>query len=219
MIFGNAKYFSQISFLSVKRAAGCSSVSEIPQGRFRPPHSCAHAHTHGPTAGASAQFRQIDGTGEVMPLSLARLWWMRRSPGLSARAQIEAPLKNGTLESMWSVFPRAPSKSGERTLARAPSSFSLSLSLSVSRYSAGNKLVFSQPSGPRFISWPSIPIQHQCNRCCVWNLPSISICVFHLQASHTSCLVTLHLITQLRDCSFFPGSREGDKFKMANIEN
>ncbi len=62
-------------------------------------------------------------------------------------------------------FFREPRATAANERSRPLLPLSLSRSLSVSRYSAGNKLVFSQPSGPRIISWPSIPSQHRCNRC------------------------------------------------------
>jgi len=156
MIFGNAKYFSQISFLSFKRAAGCSSVSEIPQGRFRPPHSCAHAHTHTHTRTDCRCF---------CPVPADR--WNRRSDASFPRASLmDAPVTGAvsarsdrSAVEKWNLgihvisFSASPEQQ-RRTNARSRPLLllSLSLTLPVSRYSAGNKLVFSQPSGPRFIS-------------------------------------------------------------------
>lgn len=173
MVLRNAKYSSQIGcckdFVPERLTGSPLSVQLAAPWWQKYPWAAfalltrARTHTHARTD----RLQCLPSSGRSMepakwclfPLPrrrvLARVWWMRRSPGLSARAQIEALLKNGTVESMWSVLSWAPSNSGERSLAPPP------LSLSVSRYSAGNKLVLLQPNGHRFISWPSIPIQQK----------------------------------------------------------
>lgn len=116
-------------WLSVKRTAGCSLVAEIPLGRFRPPHTRAHTRTHRPTP-VPAQFRQIDGTGEVMPLSLA-------SPPCPNAGLMDAPVTgavSGRLDrsavEKWdrgihAIGSSVSPEQQRRTNTRAPSSLSL----------------------------------------------------------------------------------------------
>ncbi len=137
MIFGNAKYSSRIGFLSVKRAAGCSSVAEISQGRFRPPHSCAHAHTD--------RLWCLPSSGRSMEPAKWCLYPSRGSDGCAGHRCCQRALRS---KRRWQMEPwnpcdrffREPRATAANERSRPLLPLSLSRSLSVSRYSAGKQV-------------------------------------------------------------------------------
>lgn len=209
MNFGNGKYSSQVRFLSVKRAAGCSSVAEIPQGRFRPPHSCAHAHAH------TDRLRCLPSSGRSMEPAKWCLFPSRGSDGCAGHRGCQRALRS---KRRWKMDPWSPcDRFFREPRATAANERSRPL-LPLSRYSAGNKLVFSQASGPRLISWPSIPIQHQCNRCITNPHPSAAS-VHFIYRRRVITISSDHSAERARARFDLLTHHERENFKMANIEN